>query len=191
MSVITASYSKPIIADFNDKYVHPYFCEVVQGDVSNVVRQERSCAVVTGTFLPTGSIAYLNADGNGNFIAGSTFSGGTTQAAIPYIVTVGTEHGNVHSEKYNSGCGLITCIPLTVGNDIMTTVFGGSISQYTANTKLVVGTATITVDGATKTVNAIAPSTGGADEVVVGVVRSAGTYHNGGNGVVFTAAFSL
>ena len=175
----------PKIDQFNDQYKNKYFCEVVQGQVSNDVRQERSAAVMAGTVLPTGSIGYINENGVAvNTLAGSTVA---NSAAIPYIVTVGTEHGNVFSEKYNSGCGLITMIPLTAGNDIMTTVFGGSISAYTPTLKLAVGSKTI--DGVS--VSVIAPATGDQDEVVVGVVRSAGKYHAGVDGVVFSAAFSL
>lgn len=185
MSVITESYSMPIITDFNDQYKNKYFCEVVQGQVSNDVRQERSASVTAGTVLPTGSIGYINENG----VAVNALTGGTAAntAAIPYIVTVGTEHGNVRSEKYNSGCGLITMIPLTAGNDFMTTVFGGSITAFAPNTKLVVGS--VVIDG--ETVGAIAPATGDVSETVVGVVRSAGDYHAGVKGVVFSAAFSL
>ena len=183
MSVITESYSMPKLDQFNAQYKHPYFCEVVQGQVSNDVRQERSASVTVGTVLPTGSIGYINENG----VAVNTLAGSTTTAAIPYIVTVGTDHGNVFSEKNNSGCGLITMVPLTAGNDIMTTVLGGSIGQFTPNTKLVVGS--VEINGAT--VGAIAPATGDASETVIGVVRSAGDYHAGVKGVVFTAAFSL
>ena len=60
MSVITKSYGTPDPTQFKDQYKHKYFCEVVQGDVSNVVRQERSVSVVAGTVLPTGSIGFIN-----------------------------------------------------------------------------------------------------------------------------------
>ena len=180
MSVITESYSMPNPAEFTEQYKNKYFCEIVQGQVSNDVRQERSASVVAGTVLPTGSIGYIDENG-------IAINGGTSAGPIPYIVTVGTEHGNVFSELGNSGCGLITMVPLTADNDIMTTVFGGSFSEYKPNTKLTIGKELI--DGVS--VSVIAPATGGDNETIVGVVRSAGNYHAGVKGVVFSAAFSL
>ena len=178
MSVITKSYGTPDPTQFNDQYKHKYFCEVVQGDVSNVVRQERSASVVAGTCLPTGSIGFIN-DKNQ---AVNELEGG-----IPYIVFVGTEHGNVFSEKYNSGCGLITMLPLHCGNDYMTTVFKGDKADFKVNAKVVL--ADVEIDG--KTVKAIAQSTGAEGEVVVGIVRAADKHHLGCDGVVFTACYHI
>lgn len=166
MSVITQGYGVADPKVFTDQVTHKYFCEVVQGDVSNVLRQERSVAVTAGLELPTGSIGFIGADGK----AAKT-------GDIPYIVFVGTEHGNVFSERGNSGCGLITMLPLFAGNDYMTTVFDGELTTFTEGVKL------------TYKENKIAVA--GTDDPVIGVVRSAGKHHLGPNGVVFTACFSL
>lgn len=178
MSVITKSYGTPDPTQFNDQYKHKYFCEVVQGDVSNVVRQERSAAVKAGTVLPTGSVGFIDENG---------YAVNELEGGVPFIVFVGTEHGNVFSEKYNSGCGLITMLPLHCGNDYMTTVFKGDKSEFKANAKVVL--ADVEIDG--KTVKAIAPSTGAEGEVVVGIVRAADKHHLGCDGVVFTACYHI
>ena len=168
MSVITKSYGTPDPTQFNDQYKHKYFCEVVQGDVSNVVRQERSVAVVAGTVLPTGSIGFIN-DKNQ---AVQELEGG-----IPYIVYVGTEHGNVFSEKYNSGCGLITMLPLHCGNDFMTTVFEGNVTDFKPNAKVTFKNNKLAVAG--------------EGDVVIGIVRAADKHHLGCDGVVFTACYHI
>ena len=166
MSVITKSYGTPDPTQFNDQYKHKYFCEVVQGDVSNVLRQERSVAVKAGTVLPTGSIGFIDEN---NYAA--------MTGEIPFIVFVGTEHGNVFSEKFNSGCGLITMLPLHCGNDYMTSVFDGELTSYKPNTKLTFKDNKIAVAG--------------EGDTVIGLVRAADKHHLGVDGVVFTACYHI
>lgn len=180
MSLITKSYGMPDPNQFNDQYKHKYFCEVVQGNVSNVVRQETSVAVKANTWIPTGSIAFVDEDG---FAAAGLGISTDTKVAVPQVVFVGTEHGNVFSEKYNSGCGLITMIPLTANNDIMTTVYDAE-GTYTVGTLLTAKA--ITFDG--KSVYAVTPAAAG--ETVIGIVRTAPEmHHNGVRGLIFSAYF--
>ena len=180
MSLITNSYGKPDPKQFNDQYNHKYFCELVQGDVSNDVRQENSVAVTAGTWLPTGSIAYINANKQG--VAGIG-ENSATKVTIPQIVYVGTEHGNVFSEKFNSGCGLITTHPLTTNCDYMTTVFDAAAS-YEVGTMLTAKE--IDFDG--KKVFAVTPAAEG--ETVIGIVRAVPAMHHlGVKGIVFSAYF--
>lgn len=176
-TVLTQAYGKPMPSEFLAKYQHKFFCNIVQGDVSNDVRQENSVAVKAGTTIPTGSIAYI--DENGLGVAGVIASTDTV-AVIPQIAFVGTEHGNVHSEKGNSGCGLITLIPLTQGKTIMTTVFD-SAATYKVGTKL-------TVIDLGEGLYGVAPAQAG--ELVVGIVRAVpGKTHYGVNGIIFDAEF--
>lgn len=180
-TLLTSGYGKPIPANFKAKYVHKYFCDVVQGDVSNDVRQENSVAVAAGAWIPTGSISFITASKDVN----NTNTMATVEAhdSIPQIVIVGTEHGNVHSELGNSGCGLITMIPLTAKNTFMTTVFVEG--TYNVGDKLTVMKAE--VNG--KEVLAVAPWTA-EDQIVVGIVRAgAAKTHYGINGIMFDAFY--
>ena len=177
MSLITNSYAKPDPTQFNDQYKHKYFCEVVQGDVSNDVRQENSVAVKAGA----GSIAYIDAN---NFGVAGLGESTDLKAVIPQIVYVGCEHGNVFSEKFNSGCGLITTHPLTAGNTYMTTVFDAE-GKYEVGSKLTAKE--ITFEG--KKVFAVTPATS-ADDVIIGIVRAVpAMHHHGVKGILFDAYF--
>lgn len=179
-TVLTKSYGVPEPANFDAKYQHKFFCDIVQGDVSNVVRQENSVAFKAGEVMPTGSIAYIDADGRG--VAGIGASTDTT-ACIPQIVLVGTEHGNVRSEKGNSGCGLVTLIPLTQGKSIMTTVFDAA-ATYKVGTLLTGKEVTV---GNAK-VWGVAPAAKG--DVIVGIVRAIpDKTHYMVKGIVFDANF--
>lgn len=180
MSLITNSYGKPDPTQFNDQYKHKYFCEVVQGDVSNDVRQENSVAVKAGSWLPTGSIAYI--DENKFGVAGLG-TNSDTKVAVPQIVFVGTDHGNVFSEKYNSGCGLITLHPLTANRDYMTTVYDVE-GSYEVGTLLTAKT--FKFDG--KDVCGVTPAAAG--DTVIGIVRAVpDMHHNGVKGLIFSAYF--
>ena len=106
-------------AGFTAQYKHKYFCDIVQGNTSNDTRLENSLAVNAGTWAPTGSIVYAD---NATAKPG-VGSASATNIQVPQIVTVGSEHDNVTSEFGNSGCGLITAIPLNADNLIMTTVY--------------------------------------------------------------------
>jgi uncharacterized cupin superfamily protein len=175
-TVLTQAYGKPMPGEFIAKYQHKFFCNIVQGDVSNVVRQENSVAVTAGTVIPTGTIAYIDDKGLG--VAGIKAST-ATEAVIPQIAIVGTEHGNVYSEKGNSGCGLITLVPLTQGKTIMTTVFD-SAATYKVGTLLTAKE----LDG----VWGVAPAAEG--DVVVGIVRATpDKTHYGVKGIIFDANF--
>lgn len=180
MSLITNSYGKPDPKQFNDQYKHKYFCEIVQGDVSNDVRQESSVAVKAGTWLPTGSIAYIDEQ---NFGAAGLGTNSATKVSVPQIVFVGTEHGNVFSEKFNSGCGLITMHPLTANNDYMTTVYDVE-GSYSVGTLLTAKK--ITFDG--KDVFAVSPAAEG--DTVIGIVRAVpDMHHHGVKGLIFSSYF--
>jgi hypothetical protein len=177
-TLITSGYGKAIPANFNAKYVHKYFCDVVQGDVSNDVRQENSVAVNLGAWIPTGSIAFIAGTEDGK----NTIATVTEKTGVPQIVIVGTEHGNVHSEFGNSGCGLITMIPLTAKNTFMTTVF--EEGTYAVGDKLTVKE--ITFNG--KTVLGVAKAADG--DMIVGIVRAGvAKTHYGINGIMFDAYF--
>lgn len=179
-TLITANFGTPNPADFKDQYQHKYFCEIVQGEVSNDVRIENSVPFTVGEWMPTGSIAYIE---NGAAKAGAGTST-ATKLVIPQIVYVGMEHANVMSEKYNSGCGLITTIPLNVTNKYMTTVFDEE-DTYAPGDLLTVGS--FTFDG--KTVQGVKKATTGK-EVIVGVVDTAPMKHHlGPMGIVFVARF--
>ena len=180
MSLITKSYGTPDLTQFNDQYKHKYFCEVVQGEVSNDVRQENSVAVKANTWLPTGSIAYI---GDDNFAAAGLGTSSATKVTVPQIVHVGTEHGNVFSEKYNTGCGLISMIPLTANNNIMTTVYDAA-GTYTKGTLLTAKE--FTFDG--HTVVGVTPAADG--DTVIGIVQTAPELsHYGVKGLIFSAYF--
>lgn len=175
-TVLTSGYGKPVPKNFDDKYQHKFFCDIVQGDVSNVVRQENSVAVKALANIPTGSIAIIDAQGYG--VAGVK-SEDTALAVIPQIVIVGTEHGNVHSEKGNSGCGLITMVPLTQGKTVLTTVFAEA--EYKVGTKL---TAADLGNG----FYGVKPAEEG--DVIVGIVRAIPEKtHYGVKGLLFDANF--
>lgn len=175
-TVLTKAYGVPEPVNFDKKYQHKFFCDIVQGDVSNVVRQENSVAFKAGEVMPTGTLAYIDADGRG--VAGIASSDATT-AIIPQIVTVGTEHGNVYSEKGNSGCGLVTLVPLTQGKTIMTSVFD-TAATYKVGTMLT-GKKLDNVWG-------VAPAAAG--DVVVGIVRAIpDKTHYGVRGIIFDANF--
>lgn len=178
-TLITSGYGKSVPANFADRYVHKYFCDVVQGDVSNDVRQENSVSVAAGAFIPTGSICFIAANGN-NVVATSEDNN-----SVPQIVFVGTEHGNVHSEKGNSGCGLITTIPLTAKNTFMTTVFEDAV--YAIGDKLTVKS--VTING--KEVLAVSKAAEG--DMIVGIVRAVPSKdvktHYGVPGIMFDAYF--
>ena len=174
-TLITSGYGKAIPANFNAKYVHKYFCDVVQGDVSNDVRQENSVAVTLGACIPTGSIAFIESTADGKNTVATTKDNGS----VPQIVFVGTEHGNVHSEFGNSGCGLITTIPLTAKNTFMTTVFHEG--TYAVGDKL-------TAKALDNGVVAVAKAAEG--DMIVGIVRAGvAKTHYGINGIMFDAYY--
>ena len=179
-TLLTSGYGKPIPANFKSKYVHKYFCDVVQGDVSNDVRQENSVAVAAGAWIPTGSISFIAASTDGK----NTMASVAKHDSVPQIVIVGTEHGNVHSELGNSGCGLITMVPLTAKNTFMTTVF--EEGTYAVGDKLTVKQLVFN----DKQVLAVAKASGNADEVIVGIVRAgAAKTHYGIDGIMFDAYY--
>lgn len=179
-TLLTKAYGVPQPKSFSEKYQHKFFCNIVQGDVSNDVRQENSVSFKAGEFMPTGSIAYIDANGQGVAGLGKSTA---TEAIIPQIVFVGSEHGNVSSERGNSGCGLITLIPLTQGKTIMTTVFDKDAS-YKVGTILTAKEVTI----GDKKVYGVAPAAAG--EVQVGIVRAVpGKTHYGVDGIIFDANY--
>lgn len=179
-TLITANFGTPNPADFKDQYQHKYFCEIVQGEVSNDVRIENSVPFTVGEWMPTGSIAYIE---KGAAKAGAGESTGT-KLVIPQIVYVGMEHANVQSEKFNSGCGLITTIPLNVTNKYMTTIFDAEDS-YEQGDLLTVGS--FKFDG--KDVYGVKKAAAATD-LVVGVVDTPPMKHHlGPMGIIFVARF--
>lgn len=142
-----------------------YSCYVYQGDKGDEQFME-SCDVLADTWLPTGSIAYIDA-ATGRAVAtkGANAAG---KAAVPYIVKVGSDHRTVGSEKYNAAGGLVTLLPLTGYFRIVTTVFEqGTDISYETGDFLTVGQFQYdgkTVLGLTKTGAALGTST------IVGIV---------------------
>lgn len=178
-TAITANYGMPDPKQFKDQYKHKYFCDIVQGEVSNDVRLENSVPYTAGLWMPTGSFGYINATGVA--VAGAP-ANTATQIFIPQVVFVGTEHANVASEKFNSGCGLITTIPLNVANRIMTTVYN-TAKTYTKGAALTIKA--LKIDG--KDVYGL--DIAADSDKVVGIVDSEGPTHYGVRGLVFTACF--
>lgn len=119
-TLITKGRGVANLAGFSAQYKHKYFCDIVQGNTSNDTRIENSLAIGAGTWAPTGSIIFRDENGVAKPGAGTASA---TNVKVPQIVYVGTEHDNVTSEQGNSGCGLITTIPLNVDNLIMTTIY--------------------------------------------------------------------
>lgn len=179
-TLITANFGTPEPANFKDQYQHKYFCEIVQGEVSNDVRIENSVPFTVGEWMPTGSIAFI-ADGHAKAGAGESTG---TKMIIPQIVYVGMEHANVQSEKFNSGCGLITTIPLNVTNKYMTTIFNAE-DTYEQGDLLTVGK--FMFDG--KEVYGVKKATAATD-LIVGIVDTPPMKHHlGPMGIVFVARF--
>ena len=169
-------------ADFTPQSKRQYFCDIVQGDVSNDVRLENSLSVAAGSWAPTGSIVYAD---KAVAIPGSgPSSAAATTVVVPQIVTVGTENGNVTSEFGNSGCGLITAVPLDAKNVILTTVYDAS-ATYTVGGMLTVKK--ISFNG--NEVYAVAPAAAKTD-LIVGIVEAAPAMtHYEVKGILFKAYF--
>lgn len=169
-------------ADFTPQSKRQYFCDIVQGDVSNDVRVENSLSVAAGTWAPTGSIVYAD---KAVAIPGAGPSSATgINITVPQIVTVGTENGNVTSEFGNSGCGLVTSVPLDAKNVILTTVYDAS-ATYTVGGALTVKK--ITLNG--KEVYAVAPAAAKTD-LIVGIVEAVPAMtHYEVKGILFKAYF--
>ena len=168
-TLVTSMNGVPAPQNFPANATRKFLCEIVQGEVSNVTRVEFSVKAPANAFMPAGSIVYVDA---------ATNSATTEAVGIPCIVRVGTENANVNSTFGNSGCGLITVLPLNVPNLIATSVFGGTIA---AGDKLYVGDVVVaggTVKGLT--------NAGSGD--VVGIAKTAPKkHHTGPMGIVFSA----
>ena len=168
-TLVTSMNGVPDPAIFPANTVRKFLCEIVQGEVSNVTRVEFSVKAPANAFMPAGSIVYVD---------GATNAATTEAVSIPCIVRVGTENGNVASTFGNSGCGLITVLPLNVPNVIATSVYGGNI---VAGDKLYVGDVEVaggTVKGLT--------NVGSGD--VVAIAKSAPKkHHTGPMGILFEA----
>lgn len=156
-----------------------YFCDIVQGDTSNDTRLENSLSIAANTWAPTGSIVYID---NAKAVPG-VGTNSATSISIPQIVTVGTDHGNVTSEFGNSGCGLVTTVPLDAKNQILTTVYDTD-ATYSVGTALTAKK--ITFDG--KEVVAVSPAASG--QTVIGIVAAVPAMtHYEVKGILFNAYF--
>ena len=163
-------------ANFRELTKGKYSCYVYQGDKSDEQFME-SAAVKADANIPTGTIAYIDADG----FATTTKPTVTNGVAIPYIVKVGTDHRTVKSEKYNAAGGLVTLLPLTGYFRIVTTGIDATCT-YTPGTYLCVKA----VDG----VNVLVPKgTASAGTDVVGIVDGFGSEVKQNSAVAFTAFF--
>jgi hypothetical protein len=68
-------------------------------------------------------------------------------------------------------------LPLHCGNDFMTTVFEGAVTDYKPNAKVTFKNNKLAVAG--------------EGDVVIGIVRAADKHHLGCDGVVFTACYHI
>lgn len=175
MSIITNSYGvvgSETMSGFNAKNTRKYVCEVVQGEVSNLVRQEVSLTVPAGAEFPTGTIVFVGANNVASLTKGDN--------PVPHIVFVGTEHENVNSELGNSGCGLITAIPLNVPNVIVTSVI--TDETFTVGAKVYAN-----ADGELS----VTAEESEIANTFVGIVRAVGKHHTGPKTVMFMAGAEL
>ena len=141
-----------------------YVATVYQGDTQLIARFQDSASYAVDANLPTGSICYINADGQA--VAGLPVAT-PTNCPVPGVVVVGNDQKSVISQKGNIAGGIVTVLPCTGYYRIQTTVFDSSKS-YAAGDYLTATTATF--DGLSGVGLATKSTNGVYTDLIIGIV---------------------